>query len=499
MRPLLFSKSIKNLDQKSIRVQHISSLELMERAVVAFVAWFKRRYEPSNSLVIFCGLGNNGADGLLASVLLKKAGYSVAVYTLDGDNKSPEYKVQYQTALDEGLSIQFIDFQNLDRIPKAAIFIDALFGAGLSRPLSGDLKKLVLWMNRREEICVSIDMPSGMPVDTYFVGPFVKADVVATFQTPKFSFFLPEYADAISYEVIDIGLEIDAIEPADCIAQLIEKSDVQNWITPRKITAHKGNFGHALLVAGAKGKMGAAVLSGKAILRSGAALLSCSVPKNTDLVMHKALPEAMLILDKNDDCLSESPDLNNYAAIGLGPGLGTQPETAQAVAEIIGTADKPMVIDADGINLVAKNRELLKQLPKESILTPHPKEFERLVGPFSNSMQRLELQKKLSVDFGIYVLVKGAFSMMTSPEGAVYINSTGNPGMATAGSGDVLTGILTGLLAKGMPPKEALLSGVYLHGLAGDIAAEKLGEEAMIASDLIDCLGAAFLRLSKEE
>lgn len=497
MRPLLDAHSIKNLDLKTLEVQKISSLQLMEKAVQSFVGWFQKKFDPTHSITLLCGLGNNGADGLLTGVYLHKAGYRVAVLTLEGERTSEEFQVQSRKVLDVGIPLQKIPVYDLEKIPKSDLYIDALMGSGLSRPLEGPLLSLIHWINKQDAIKVSIDVPTGMPVDTFFKSPFVLADYVATFQFPKLSFFLPEYADSIpSYVVLDIGLEESLISSTEPLAYILESKDIAPLILPRKKTAHKGHFGHALLIAGSKGKMGAAVLAARAFLKSGAALLSCAVPKDTDVVMHKSIPEAMLLLDTDPNVFSSVPNLKNYAAIGIGPGLGLADPTAKAFSKLIQGAHQPLVIDADGVNLLAKNKPLLNQLPRESILTPHPKEFERLVGPFSNSIDRLRLQKELSLSYGINIVVKGAYSTLTDAQGKVYINSTGNPGMATAGSGDVLTGIITGLVAKGMLPIEALQAGVYLHGLAGDLAKEVQGEEAMLASDLIEQLGPAYKYLN---
>ena len=280
---------------------------------------------------------------------------------------------------------------------------------------------------------------------------------------------------------------------------MVERTDAVNILRSSTRFSHKGNFGHALLIAGSRGMMGASILSSRAALRSGVGLLTVHVPKTGNDILQGAVHEAMTSIDIHENYFSSIPDTLNYSAIGIGPGIGKDPKTVAAFHELLKAYHKPMVIDADALNILAANRELITCIYPQSILTPHPKEFERLVGMWMNDFERLEKLQKLSLSTKSAVILKGAFTSIALPDGKVYFNSTGNPGMATGGSGDVLTGILTGLLAQGYSFDTAAILGVYLHGLAGDLAIQELDMNSLIASDLIDFLPKAFRNLQKEK
>ena len=317
-----------------------------------------------------------------------------------------------------------------------------------------------------------------------------------TFGFPKLAFFFPENASYVGrWKILDIGLHPDAIDQTRTPYNFVEEEDIAYSLLPRDRFAHKGIFGHALLIAGSKGKMGAALLAAKACLRSGAGLLTAHIPARGESVFQTAFPEAMLSFDEHPDHLSTPPELDAYAAIGMGPGLETHPESAAAIEQILRSASKPVVIDADAINILASNKEWLKDVPQHSILTPHPKEFERLAGESANSYERLAKARAFASEHKVCLVLKGAYTAICTPIGNVYINSCGNPGMATAGSGDVLTGIILGLLAQGYSPESAAVIGVFLHATAGDLAASSHSEESLIASDIIDMLGTAFKQL----
>jgi len=271
--------------------------------------------------------------------------------------------------------------------------------------------------------------------------------------------------------------------------------DIKSIIHTRLIDAHKGDFGHAILIAGSRGMMGACVLSAKSILRSGAGLVTVCIPQSAELIMQTSLPEAMIIIDPNENYISTCPNLDKYSVVGVGPGIGTASKTKNAISDLIKTVKVPTIFDADALNIIAEDTKLLNDIPKESILTPHVKEFTRIVGKFDNINDRTALQVDLSKKYHINILVKGHETCMTNSNGDIFINTTGNPGMATGGSGDVLTGIITGLIARGLKPFDAMIAGAYLHGLSGDLAKESLGEESMTAQDLIDNLGQSFLQI----
>ncbi len=312
------------------------------------------------------------------------------------------------------------------------------------------------------------------------------------------SFFLPDYAKNVGqWHVVDIGLDRNAIRDQESDNLLITKKSVRKLLRPRTQFDHKGTFGHALFVGGSYGKMGAATLACKAALRAGVGLLTACVPRCGYTVLQTAVPECMVMTDPSETHLTQVPDLRRFQAIGVGPGLGQESGTAKMLHGLLSSASVPVVLDADALNLISANRELLHVIPRGSILTPHPKEFERLVGHWKDSFERLELQKKLAAQLQNVVVVKGAYTTIATPGGQVYFNSTGNPGLATGGTGDVLTGVLTGLLARGHSAEESAILGVYLHGLAADLGVIELGEESFLASDLISFLPHAFLKLRR--
>jgi NAD(P)H-hydrate epimerase len=344
---------------------------------------------------------------------------------------------------------------------------------------------------------VSIDLPSGLFCDGPTAGDAIlKAHRTFTFQTPKLAFFLPEnaaYLGAWAYGSIGLhpGYEANT-ETSFYYSTLF---DIKPLRKVRTKFAHKGTYGHALLIAGSWGKIGASVLAARACLRSGVGLLSVHVPRCGQMVLQNAVPEAMVQADQRAKFWAEMPDIQGIASIGAGPGIGRAPETAAVLKQLLQTVQVPLVLDADALNLVSENG-WLNLIPANTIITPHPKEFERLFGKTLNGFERLDLQRNMAQKYGIYIILKGANTSIACPNGDCWFNSTGNPGMATGGSGDVLTGILTGLLAQGYTPQSACLLGVFLHGLAGDLAAEALSQEALIAGDLVDFLGKAWLKLT---
>jgi NAD(P)H-hydrate epimerase len=379
-----------------------------------------------------------------------------------------------------------------------AIIIDALFGSGLNRPLSGLPALVTEHINASGNAVISVDIPSGLFAEKPATGPVVRAHRVYTFQFPKLAFLLPDYAEFTGrWTVIDIGLLPQAILAAETDHFYTMKADVEHIFHSRATFSHKGSFGHALLLAGSEGKAGAAVLAGRAALRSGLGLLTMHIPASLLEIIQTAVPEAMCSLDAQARFLSLCPDLKPFSAIGIGPGIGQASETAACFSRLIQTAKEPLVIDADGLNILATEQTLWAHLPKGSILTPHPGEFRRLAGQWSNDYHKIELQKALSKKFGIILVLKGAYTCISDPDGRLFFNSTGNSGMATAGSGDTLTGILTGLMAQGYASLDAAILGVYLHGLAGDLALKDQSESSMIASDIIEHLGQAFKQIEK--
>ncbi|GAB4488708.1 MAG: bifunctional ADP-dependent NAD(P)H-hydrate dehydratase/NAD(P)H-hydrate epimerase [Saprospiraceae bacterium] len=497
------TEQIRAWDAYTIENEPIASVELMNRAAKVFTDWFVSCYpDPQIPVVVFAGTGNNGGDGVAVARLLHWQMREMRVVVCDfGGKRSPDFEAQI-AASPKDVDLVFIqEPQALNDIyfPKNALFIDALFGSGLTRPLTGKWAQLIDFLNHlfpRHEV-VSIDLPSGLFADRHTPGDaIVIADRTFSFETPKLAFFFPENADRVGeWSFGSIGLHGGFYEKNETPFHFLTKEDAAKLQKPRKKFSHKGTYGHALLVAGSYGKMGAAVLAAKACLRAGAGLLTVHAPRCGNLVLQTAVPEAMFSADHRAKFWTETPDLEPFSSVGIGCGIGQMPETAAALSDFLQKAKKPLVLDADALNLLAQNPDLWSWVPPETILTPHPKEFERLFGKTENDFERNDLQRLKAQEHKVYIILKGAHTAIATPDGGCYFNSTGNPGMATGGSGDVLTGMLTGLLAQGYSAGDAALLGVFLHGLAGDLAAKELGKAALTAGDLIEFLGKAWENL----
>ena len=398
--------------------------------------------------------------------------------------------------------VLFNTLENIEHFPFISsddILIDAIFGSGLSRPAEGLAGLVIRKINQTGNVVISIDIPSGMfGEDNNSNNPetIIRADFTLSFEFPKLAFMFGENAGFVGeWIVLPIGLNKNAIRNTQTPYQLVEDNHVMPLLKKRQKFDHKGKYGHGLLIAGSCGKIGSAVIGARAALRTGIGLVTCHVPGCGYQVVQSSVPEAMVRIDKNETIISEADALDHFDAVAVGPGIGTDPVTQEALHNIILNSGKPLVIDADGINILGLNKNWLSELPGGTILTPHVKEFERIAGKTENSYQRLESQVEFAAENNCIVILKGANTAVATPEGKVYFNSTGNPGMATAGSGDVLTGMILSLLAQGYSPENASVTGVYLHGLAGDIASLKSGYESVIASDIIDNVGNAFLKL----
>jgi NAD(P)H-hydrate epimerase len=494
------AQQIKAWDQFTIQHEPISSIDLMERAAQKCVDWVLAN-DLSDSYSIFCGKGNNGGDGLAIARMLLRNNKNVSIYILDSSSSSSDDFQQNLQLLDAipGAEISFI--QNATEFPELNeddVIIDALFGSGLNKPLSGLAAELVNYLNDANKLIISIDVPSGLFMDQSSKGNVViHADHTLTFQTMKLAFLMPENAAYVGrIHVLDIGLSNEFTEQHVSAFQLVDDALIGAIYKPRSAFAHKGNFGHALLIAGSYGKMGAAVLAATACLRTGVGLLSCLIPKCGYEIMQTSVPEAMVMTDEEENFLSLLPEgIEKYNAVGIGPGIGTNDATQKLLAYILRRYHKPLVIDADGLNCLSMNKEWLTSLPANSILTPHPKEFERLFGNSENDFERVQLAQQKAKELNIIIVLKGHHTFVATPGGLGYFNNTGNAGMATAGSGDVLTGVITSLAAQGYDPVQAAILGVYIHGMSGDLAAKDLSQEAMIASDIIQYLPQSFLSL----
>lgn len=498
------SKQIKYIDEFTIINEPISSMDLMERASSSVTKWISENLQLSNKrFLIFVGPGNNGGDGLAVARLLHRLNYTVKLYVLDmGKRKSPDFE-QNLVRLKQCLSVDRIELREGDLLPNLGsndVVIDAIFGSGLNRPVIGYWASLFKHINESGSRIVSIDMPSGLFADKPTHGATIEATYTLTFQQPKLAFFVAESKKAVGrWYILDIGLHPDIIDKTPSSYHMLTAEFIAPVLKARDQFDHKGTFGHALLICGGYGMVGAAMLAAKACLRSGVGKLTVHIPKYAYTVMQVGVPEAMVEIDEHEYWFSGRTDTGLHQAVGIGCGIGQKTVTSSGLRAVLAGSTKPLVIDADAINILAKNTDWLRSIPTNSILTPHPGEYERLFGHNAHSLERLEQQIVKSVKYNIHIVLKGACTCITTPAGEVYFNSTGNPGMATAGSGDVLTGIITGLLAQGLAPREAAISGVYLHGLAGDLAAKEVGQSALIASDIIDKLGAATCLVKPEQ
>jgi ADP-dependent NAD(P)H-hydrate dehydratase / NAD(P)H-hydrate epimerase len=499
---LFTCKQIAGIDQLTMQMEPISSINLMERASFRIADWLIHRIDRNREVYFFAGPGNNGGDALAVARMLAWSNFKCTVYLanfgreLKGD---PAINWQRLKEQDKVVLKKIESEESIPEIPTDVIAIDGLFGSGLNKPLEGLAKKIVQRINQSGGEVISIDIPSGLfGEDNSKNDPsgIVKANHTLTFQFPKLSFLFPENCQFVGdWMVLPIGLHPDAIEQTQSNYHFLTKEFMSGKIKKRGKFSHKGTYGHALLIAGSYGKMGASVLASRACLRSGVGLLTSHVPQLGYEIIQNSVPEAMISIDSSETVFSEVPDLSPYSAIGIGPGLDKKPEIQRAFKALLLAKPNKLIIDADALNILSENQDWYNLLPENTILTPHPKEFERLAGPSTDSYERLQKQFQFSAIHKVIVVCKGAHSCITLPDGRVFFNSTGNPGMATAGSGDVLTGIILGLLAQSYSPEDATLIGVYLHGLAGDLAAVEFGEYSLVAGDIISYLGKAFLRL----
>lgn len=497
------TEQIKELDRYTILNEPIESIDLMKRASQCFVNFFQSEITADRPVYVFAGHGNNGGDALVVANLLINLGYNVSTYLFNTENKlSPDCE-RNKNALLLFPHVNFIEITNSFSPPflqENDVVIDGLFGSGLNRPPEGGFAAVVKFINQSNATVYSIDIPSGMfGEDNSGNNPetIIKADKTLTFQAPKLSFFMSDNSNYTGeWKILDIGLHPDVLQDTPSHYHYTEKKDVSEILKPRSKFAHKGNFGHALLIAGSKGKTGAAVLAAKACMKSGTGLLTCHIPECGYFILQAAFPEAMTSTDPEKDYISRIPEhTEQFNAIGIGPGIGQHSGTTTALETLFSSYKRSIVIDADALNLISQNEHLKKLIPSKSILTPHPKEFDRIAGDSVSPYNRLQKARDLAETLDCYIVLKGAYSAIITPEKECWFNSTGNPGMATAGSGDVLTGILTGLLGQGYTPFESCLLGVYIHGLAGDLCLESESQESLIAGDIADHIGLAFKKL----
>jgi len=498
MSKLFTTAQLKASDAYTIIHEPITSTRLIERAAMACVERllnFENLEMNFEGRVyhIFCGRGNNGADGFAMALEFVGLCSDMHIYYDKDAIRNGENAVMLER-LYPTFSVYIHPFQPDMKIIPAGnrdIIIDAVLGTGLTNEATGIEKEMISWINNSRLPVVSIDIPSGLPADPDIpFGEVVKADLTLTLQTMKRSFLYPETgAFCGKIEVLPIGLHKQFEIETSSNEYLIDQTSVQQHYKKRAAFSHKGTFGHALMFAGSHGKMGASVLSTRACVKSGTGLVSVLIPENGNNIMQIAVPEAMTIIYDNTIAL---PDVEKFDAIGIGCGLGTDKIAKNIVLHVLEHCQKPILLDADALNCISQHPEWLQKIPVNSLLTPHPKEFERLFGESANAFERNQLQIRMSTEHKIFILLKGRYTCISTPSGECWFNITGNPGMATGGSGDVLSGLISGLYAQYKDMFKAAILGVYLHGLAGDLAAEDLSEEALIASDIIDHIGAAY-------
>lgn len=499
------SAQIKELDRYTIENEPIPSIDLMERAAKTLTRAITDTWNNSTPVIVFAGPGNNGGDALAVARLLGDLGYQVSVYLFNiSGHLSEECAANKKRLIESKRTKAFIEvIQEFDppALEKGMLVIDGLFGSGLNKPLAGGFASLVKYINASHAEIVSIDVPSGLMTEdnTYNVrSNIIRADITLTLQQPKLSFYFPENQEFIgNLRVLDIRLSQEGINKIEANYTVAEEAEIRAMMKRRDPFAHKGQMGHALLIAGSYGMAGAAILAARACLRSGVGKLTIHTPKKNREILQIAIPEAVLQFDPEETIFSEATDTEDFSAMGIGPGIGQSETTAIPMITQLRRTTCPIVADADALNILASHRAWMQQLPKGIILTPHVKEFDRLEGHSADSYERLTKARHLAERLQGYVILKGHYTAICMPDGHVVFNPTGNAGMATAGSGDVLTGIITAFLARGYKPQDACVAGVYLHGLAGDLAARDLGEDSLIAEDIIRYLSRAFKRLKE--
>ncbi len=491
-------------DAATIKTQNITSLQLMERAATEVFRLMHERLQGAQIPIhVFCGIGNNGGDGLVISRLLLEQGYQVHTYIVNfSDKRSENFLTNYDKLKEiaKEWPHQLKSVEDFPTIQHDAMVVDAILGIGLNRPLVPWVGALIKHINKSRAFTLAIDVPSGLYMDKGPDDPeeVIYANTTLTFQLPKLVFFLPGtgiYTQDL--EVIDIGLDIDFIRNVKEEATLISKNEVLSIYRPREKYAHKGSFGHALIIGGSYGKIGSVILATKAALRIGAGLTTTYVPVCGYTALQTAVPESMVLTDRDQEQITAITYDFEPTVIGVGPGLGTTKKTITAFEAFLKTCKSSLVIDADGLNILGENPELLKLLPKQTVLTPHAKELERLLGVWKDDFDKIAKAKEFSKKYDCIVVIKGANTITVAAD-QLFINTSGNPGMATAGSGDVLTGVVTGLIAQGYNPLHAAVFGVYMHGSAGDLAIQKTSYQGLLAGDIVVHLGKSYLELFKK-
>jgi ADP-dependent NAD(P)H-hydrate dehydratase / NAD(P)H-hydrate epimerase len=498
---ILTSEQIKSVDASTVSSEGILSIDLMERAARACADRILKLRKDEQEVHVFCGMGNNGGDGLAITRLLSEKKIPCQAFIVRySDNFSADAQANFNRLKEQfPASIHEINPDEDLKLPGNAIAVDAIFGTGLNKTVTGPAAEIIKKINANYSRIISIDMPGGLFADKSPEGDaIIRSALTLTFQLPKLSLLLPSVQEyAPEFEILDIGLSDKAIEAQHSPYFYLTAADVASLLKPRNKFSHKGTFGHALLLAGSSGKSGAAVIAAKACLRSGAGLLTVHSNESTLSALQSHLPEAMSSRDWNADRITELHNPAEYDAIAFGPGADKHEDTQQVLKKLLHYYSGNLVIDADGLNILSENKTWLEFLPPATILTPHPGEFERLTGRQENDFERLEVLKQFSLRHNCIVVLKGAHTTIAMPDGNLFFNSTGNPGLAKGGSGDALTGIILGLLARGYNAPQAALIGVFIHGYAADLAIKKSSVESLLISDVIEKLPGAFKMLEK--
>jgi hydroxyethylthiazole kinase-like uncharacterized protein yjeF len=472
MLPLLTAAQIREADAYTITNEPVSSIDLMERASEAWVSRFINHFpDKQQAITVYCGTGNNGGDGLTIARLLSEHGYQQLNVKIArfSEKFSDDFATNRQRLQPLHIPLQGLPAGYQTLTENSDIIIDALLGSGLNKPLSGDFERLVTYLNSLHKTVVAVDVPTGLLTegDMDEHATVLKTDLVITFQQPKINFLLPESCEYITcFETVNIGLREDFIRSLQSPYQLIEERDIKGLLKPRRRFSHKGTYGHALLIAGQAKTMGAALLCSSACVYAGAGLTTACIPESGLTALNSYQAEVMAIVRRE----YELPDLelDKFSTIGIGPGLGKDDDALALLQYVLDDYKKPIVVDADALNLLAAHPRLLAQLPAGSILTPHMKEFDRLFGEHATWWQRLQTLKQKAQELKICIILKNAYTITATPDGMLYFNSSSNAAMATGGMGDVLTGIITALLAQQYTPEQACMMGVFLHGKAGD-------------------------------
>lgn len=490
---------MREADAFTINNEPISSADLMERAATACAKRIAEITARTSRYLIFCGKGNNGGDGLVIARLLHGMKRATEVFIIEHSEKASDDFTLNLQRLQKYTDVKVTHIRDKAELSiereESTIIIDALLGTGLSKPVEGLLSDVIDHINVVAAPVIAIDVPSGLFCDEKpSHKSIIRAVKTLPFQRPKLTFLFADFAPYVGdFEVLNIGLNEAFIESLPAQYFYLHEADVAQLLRPRPKFSHKGTFGHALLLAGSKGKGGTAVMAARACLRSGAGLLTVQLPSDCVNIMQTALPEAMVSVDEQAALISGFPRNTPFDAIGMGPGVGTENATAQVLKQLIQNAQSPMVLDADALNILAENRTWLSFLPALTVLTPHPKEFDRLTAPHTSDFERLKSCCDFAQKHRVIVVLKGAHTAIVRPDRKVFFNSTGNAALAGGGSGDVLTGMILALLAQGYAPEHAALIAVFVHGRAADMYVQDSSAHSMLATDLIELLPKAFL------